>query len=275
MGGNCLQPNNPDAGVIWTFLDITERKKSEEDTREALAQQQELNALRSRFVAMTSHEFRTPLAAILSSGEILRHYGNRLPEPEKADILDNIAASVQRMMRMLDRVLLLGKAEAQMLEFDPQPLDLQNLCRQLLNETRTLHAESTCELQLDYAADAPVGRHDERLLRHILGNLLSNAVKYSPRGGVVLLTVRVAASETLLEVLDSGIGIPADEVSHLFESFHRASNVGHIQGTGLGLAIVKNAVEACGGTVAVSCRAGGDAQGGSGTCFSVRLPRVG
>lgn len=266
MGGSCLQPNDPDAGVIWTFLDITERKKSEEDTREALEQQRELNELRSRFVAMTSHEFRTPLATILSSGEILRHYGERLPATEKAEILDSIAVSVQRMMRMLDRVLLIGKAEAQMLEFDPQPLDLRRLCGELLEEARVQQPESTCELRLDYAGGDEPGLYDEKLLRHTFGNLLSNAVKYSPQGGEVLFRVFTEPGVLVLEVSDSGIGIPEDEIAHLFESFHRASNVGAIQGTGLGLAIAKNAVNVHGGTISVR------SQTGAGTCFSVRLP---
>ncbi|WP_341919942.1 7TM diverse intracellular signaling domain-containing protein [Polaromonas sp. YR568] len=268
-GGNCLRPLEPEAGVIWTFLDITERKKSEQDTREALERQRELNELRSRFVAMTSHEFRTPLASILSSGEILKHYGERLPATEKAEVLDTIAASVQRMTRMLDRVLLIGKAEAQMLEFEPRPLDLEKLCQQLVQEVRTLHPGSPCELRLLFAAGGGAGLHDEKLLRHILGNLLSNAVKYSPLGGVVLCRVFLADRQLVLEVSDNGIGIPADEITHLFESFHRASNVGAIPGTGLGLAIVKNAVDLYGGTIEVSSLVG---PAGSGTCFTVRLP---
>ncbi len=268
-GGNCLRPLDPEAGVIWTFLDITERKKSEQDTREALERQRELNELRSRFVAMTSHEFRTPLASILSSGEILKHYGERLPATEKAEVLDTIAASVQRMTRMLDRVLLIGKAEAQMLEFEPRPLDLEKLCQQLVQEARTLHPGSPCELRLLFAAGGGTGLHDEKLLRHILGNLLSNAVKYSPLGGVVLCRVFLADRQLVLEVSDNGIGIPADEITHLFESFHRASNVGAIPGTGLGLAIVKNAVDLYGGTIEVSSLVG---PAGSGTCFTVRLP---
>ncbi|MES2382904.1 MAG: 7TM diverse intracellular signaling domain-containing protein [Pseudomonadota bacterium] len=266
MGGNCLEPYNPDAGVIWTFLDITARRKSEEDTREALEQQKELNALRSRFVAMTSHEFRTPLATILSSGEILKHYGERLPAQEKSDTLDTITAGVQRMMRMLDRVLLIGKGEARMLEFEPRALDLQALCRQLVDEARLQQAGSLCELQLDYAAGAEPGLYDEKLLRHIFSNLLSNALKYSPRGGRVVFRVSADAQGVVFEVSDQGIGIPDDELGHLFESFHRASNVGSIPGTGLGLAIVRNAVDMHGGSVSVS------SQVGSGTCFTVRLP---
>jgi hypothetical protein len=129
-------PTTPDAGVIWTFLDITGRKKSDAEMREALEQQKVLNELRSRFVAMTSHEFRTPLAAILTAVELLRHYGDRLPAEERRETLDGIATGVQRMSRMLDRVLLLGKAEAQMLDFKPQDLDVRALCPQLVDEAR-------------------------------------------------------------------------------------------------------------------------------------------
>jgi PAS domain S-box-containing protein len=266
MGGSCVRPNDPDSGVIWTFLDITGRKNSEAEMREALEQQRALNELRSRFVAMTSHEFRTPLAAILSAEELLRHYGDRLPRAEREETLDGIADGVQRKTRMLDRVLLLGRADAQMLEFKPAPLDLPALCAQLADEARLQHpgAASTLACSVDAALGA--GLYDEKLLRHVFGNLLSNALKYSPRGGVVRFEVRAEEGATVFRVSDQGIGIPPDELGHLFESFHRASNVGTIQGTGLGLAIVKNAVQRHGGTIAVESRLG------EGTTFTVRLP---
>lgn len=267
MAGSCIHPNDPDSGVIWTFLDITERKKSEEDTREALEQQRALNELRTRFVAMTSHEFRTPLAGILSAEELLRHYGNRLPEPEKLEILDSIAGGVQRMTRMLDRVLLLGKADAQLLEFEPRQVELRGVCQEWLEEARIQQPDSLCELELDYGSSVQSGLFDDRLLRHIFGNLLSNAVKYSPLGGTVRLSVFDDGNEVVMEVSDQGIGIPEGEIPHLFESFHRASNVGGIQGTGLGLAIVKNAVDCHGGRIAVRSATG------EGSTFSVRLPR--
>jgi PAS domain S-box-containing protein len=266
MGGSCIRPHDPDSGVIWTFLDITQRKRSEEDTREALVQQKELNELRSRFVAMTSHEFRTPLATILSAQELLKHYGERLDAIEKADILESIAAAVQRMMRMLDRVLLIGKADAQMLDFVPRRLDLKPLCRHLAEEARSQQPGSRCELLLELAPELPDGLYDEKLIRHIFGNLLSNAIKYSPQGGSVFFSVTREGSETVFVVADQGIGIPADEIGHLFESFHRARNVGAIQGTGLGLAIVKNAVSMHGGTIEVTSEVG------QGTRFTVRLP---
>jgi PAS domain S-box-containing protein len=266
MGGSCIRANDPDSGVIWTFLDITERKKSESEVREALEQQRELNELRSRFVAMTSHEFRTPLAAIMSAEELLRHYGDRLPPAERLEVLDSIAAGARRMTRMMDRVLLLGKADAGMLEFAPERMDLLPLCRQFVDEARAQQPDSRSEVVTAFDPHLGEGDYDEKLLRHIFGNLLSNALKYSPGGGQVTFSVRRDGGDTVFEVADQGIGIPAEEVAHLFESFHRASNVGTIQGTGLGLAIVKNAVDMHGGEIGV------ESVPGAGTTFTVRLP---
>ncbi len=266
MGGSCVRPHDPDSGVIWTFLDITGRKKSEAEMREALEQQKALNELRTRFVAMTSHEFRTPLAAILSAEEVLRHHGDRLPHAERMETLDSIAEGVQRMSRMMDRVLLLGRADAGMLDFVPAPVHLPSLCGRLVEEVRAQHPGSRCEVLTGWGADVGEGHFDEKLLRHILGNLLSNALKYSPAGGTVGFEVRREGEEMVFEVSDRGIGIPAGEVAHLFGSFHRASNVGAIQGTGLGLAIVKHAVEKHGGRIAVSSELG------KGSRFTVRLP---
>ncbi|MBG9386693.1 sensor histidine kinase [Caenimonas aquaedulcis] len=266
MGGSCIRPNDPDSGVIWTFLDITGRKKSEAEMIEALEQQKALNELRNRFVAMTSHEFRTPLAAIMSAEELLRHYGDRLPQAERLEVLDSIASGVQRMSRMMDRVLLLGKADAGMLEFAPERIDIVPLCRKFVDEARAQQPDSTSVVVTDFEGNPGPGDYDEKLLRHIFSNLLSNALKYSPAGGEVGFKVRRTQGATEFEVADQGIGIPAEEVSHLFGSFHRASNVGSIPGTGLGLAIVKNAVEMHGGEIRVRSELG------RGTTFTVKLP---
>ncbi len=265
LAGRCVVDRNPDAGVIWTLLDITERRQAEDDIRAALERQKELNELRSRFVSMTSHEFRTPLATILSSAELIQHYADRMPEEEKREVLQSIESGVHRMTRMLDRMLLIGKADAQMLEFSPQELDLRQLCLRCIEAARRQHAEAGSAIVLRYEARPAPGAFDEKLLQHILGNLLSNAVKYSPAGGAVQLRVSEDGAHTVFEVIDQGIGIPAPEMAHLFESFQRASNVGRIQGTGLGLAIVKKAVERHGGTVEVQSVAG------VGSHFTVKL----
>lgn len=250
LAGRCISPNNPAAGVIWTLLDITERRRAEDNIRAALQREKELNDLRSRFVSMTSHEFRTPLAAILSASELLREYSDRMPESEKTEILESIGAGVQRMTRMLDRVLLIGQVDAQMLEFRPQEVDLPALCHAIVDEAR-LQSKGACTVTTRFSPRVATGLFDAKLLRHIFGNLLSNAIKYSPRGGQVAFTISDSAGRTVFEVEDQGIGIPAEEMAHLFESFHRASNVGDIPGTGLGLAIVKTAVDLHGGSIEV------------------------
>lgn len=250
-----------------TFMsDITERKQAEDDTRRALAKQQELNDVRNRFVAMTSHEFRTPLATILSSTELIKDYGDRLPANEKATVIQSIETGVHRMTHMLDRVLLLSKAQARMLEFRPQPIDLAVLCESLVEEVVARYPASACKLALSIAPELDNGTFDPMLLTHIIGNLLSNAIKYSPAGGTVHFCVSRSGPSTVFTVADQGIGIPADEVAHLFGSFHRASNVGSIAGTGLGLAIIKEAVDLHGGDITVQ------SQPGAGTTFTVTMP---
>ena len=246
-------------------VDATARLQAELTQRQTLQRQTELNDMKSRFISVASHEFRTPLAFILSSAELLKHYGDRLPEPEKADVIATIETGVQRMTQMLDRVLLLGKVEAQMLAFQPAQINLQLLCQDLVEDARIQHSETGCELALEFEARPEVGLFDEKLLRHIFGNLLSNAIKYSPQGGKVSFRVFSLEEHVVFEVADQGIGIPAEELPHLFEWFHRASNVGEIQGTGLGLAIVKNSVDLHGGHINVTSVVG------QGTRFTVTI----
>ena len=253
-----------DATLLFV-VDATARLEAEQTQRTTLQRQSELNDMKSRLISVASHEFRTPLAIILSSAELLKDYGARLPEAEKSEILDTIETGVQRMTRMLDRVLLLGQADAHMLEFQPKEIDLGLLCQRLVDEARSGHPQSACKLETQFAAMPMARLYDEKLLGHIFGNLLSNAIKYSPRGGKVIFRASPSGEKMVFEVSDQGIGIPAGEMAHLFESFQRASNVGDIPGTGLGLAIVKNSVQLHGGSISVASVLG------QGTCFTVKI----
>jgi signal transduction histidine kinase len=246
--------------------DVTHRVRAENQIREALAREEELNKLRTQFVSMTSHEFRTPLATILSSTELLLHYGERLPASERKDLLVGVTRAVDRMTRMIDRVLFIGKTDAQLLEFAPRELDLVPLCREVIEEVRAEWPELPVTIEAELPA-ACLGRFDEKLLRHAIGNLLSNAVKYSrPEAGPVKLVLAQGAGEIRIAVSDHGIGIPAVDLPRLFGEFHRASNVGNRPGTGLGLAIVKRSVELHGAQLEV------DSTEGVGTTFRVTLP---
>lgn len=250
--------------VMAIVRDITERKRAEEDIRNALEKEKELGELKSRFVTMTSHEFRTPLTTILSSAELLEDYGNKWTEEKKLHHLRRIQTSVKHMSQLLNDVLLIGKAEVGKLECNPVELGVEQFCRDLVDEM--LLGTTSHTITFHHLGDCTNAYLDEKLLRHILSNLLSNAIKYSPVGGTVYFDLVCEQGEAIFCIQDEGIGIPKADQAQLFNSFHRASNVGTIPGTGLGLAIVKKAVDFHGGKISV------ESEVGVGTKFVVSLP---
>ncbi len=225
----------------------------------------ELSELKSRFVSMVSHEFRTPLGVITSSAEILDAYLDRLPPEERTANLRDITDATRQMSRMMEEVLLIGRAEAGKLECHPVPLDLAGLVHRVVTDVSTTH-NRRCPIHLCLPSGLPLARGDESLLRHILTNLLSNAVKYSPDGAPVQLRLRERNGIAYFSVRDFGIGIPDSDQPLLFEAFHRGRNVGQTQGTGLGMTIVRRCVEVHSGRISFHSREG------AGSRFSVALP---
>lgn len=250
--------------VMVIVRDITERKRAEADIRNTLEKEKELSLLKSRFVTMASHEFRTPLTTILSSAELLQDYGSIWTEEKKLQHLQRIVLAVKHMTGLLDDVLLIGKAEAGKLEFNPTSLNLIDFCRELVEEIQSTTNKHTIVFRTQ--GDCNNSYMDEKLLRHIFSNLLSNAIKYSPQNETVNFTLIVEQGEAIFQVQDRGIGIPVTDQAQLFTSFHRASNVGTISGTGLGLAIVKRSVDTHGGRISMQSEVG------KGTTFVVKLP---
>lgn len=251
--------------IAGSQRDITDRKWAEEEIYKALEKEKELSELKSRFVSMVSHEFRTPLATILSSAELLEYYGHKSTEKEKLDFFHQIRTAIQRMTGLLDDVLTINRAEAGKLEFRPAPLELEKFCRDLVEELQ-LNAGNKHAISLVSQGQCTNACMDEKLLRHIFTNLLSNAVKYSPQGGTIHFEFACQNEESIFQVKDRGIGIPTEEQQRLFEPFHRAKNVGNIPGTGLGLSIVKRLVDLHEGRIEVA------SQVGNGTTFTVTLP---
>lgn len=227
--------------------------------------EKELSELKSRFVSMTSHEFRTPLSVILSSAELIEAYGERWSPSKRADHFRRIKAGVRGMTDLLDGILVIGKADMGRLGFNPMAIDLPRFCAEM-GETIQPSLKDAHVYQATVEGDFADVWLDEKLLNHILTNLLSNAVKYSPSGGAVRFDTWLDADEIVLRVQDEGIGIADEDRDRLFESFHRGRNVGDIPGTGLGLAVVKRAVDAHRGRLEVSSHVG------HGTSFVVRLP---
>lgn len=256
---------NSYCGHLWMYSDITERKRSEAELRQALVKEKELSELKSRFVTNTSHEFRTPLTTILSSSELLEHYRHQWPEEKQLTHIHRIQKSVKHMTQLLNDILIIGKAEAGRLEFKPALINLELFCHELAEELQ-LNGKNQHEISLNYQGNLSQVLLDAKLLRHILTNLLSNAMKYSPHGSTIELFYACQDCQAIFRVQDQGIGIPAEDQTRLFESFHRATNVGNIQGTGLGLSIVNKCVQVHGGEIAVH------SQVGNGTTFTVKLP---
>jgi PAS domain S-box-containing protein len=251
--------------ILEVGLDITTRKQAEEDMRRALEQEKELSRLKTNFVTLVSHEFRTPLGVIMSAADILKNYFDRLPAGRRVEHLRDIHDASRRMGDLMDEVLLLARVEAGRMECRPTPLDLREFCAQVTTDVRVGMVDA-CPIALSTSPGMEGASGDESLLRHIFTNLLSNAVKYSNPGSVVQFKVARTGAEAVFVVRDRGLGIPKADQSQLFLTFHRGSNVGERPGTGLGLVIVKRCVELHGGTIDLQSKEG------EGTTVTVRLP---
>jgi signal transduction histidine kinase len=261
------------ADVFQTMVDsirvreqlIRDSKRTEDEMRLALQEERELNELKSRFVAMVSHELRTPLTVVRTSLELLERYGHMAPEAKRQEYYQRSRASLETMNQLIEDVLVLGKAEAGKMIFNPEPLNLVQFCQNLVDEMRlSIHGSHPIAFHVGEAYGEAF--LDPKLLRSILTNLLSNAVKYSPAGSLIEFMLTCSDRWIVFEISDHGIGIPQDDQPRLFELFHRASNVNTIRGTGLGLAIVRQCVAQHMGEITFT------SQEGLGTTFVVKLP---
>ncbi|MBV6403785.1 MAG: Sensor protein FixL [Flavobacteriales bacterium] len=242
-----------------------EVKAAERNLREALEKEKELNALKSRFVSMASHEFRTPLSTILSSVDLIGRYNDG---PHRANIERHVAkvrSKVRELTVMLDDLLSLEKLELDQVQCIPAEFDLVDLCIEVLEELRDL-AKPGQEIRFDHAGSERRMKQDPRMIANVLRNLLTNAMKYSPEDRPIVLRTAIDGGTATVEVADRGIGIPEEDQPHMFERFFRAGNAVTIQGTGLGLNIVRRYLDLMGGTISFTSRLG------EGTTFTISLP---
>ncbi len=252
-------------GAWITTLHRSRKKQAQSKLRHSLDQERELGELKSRFVTLVSHEFRTPLGIIMSAIELMRHYDDKLPPEQKSELQDDIHSATQLMASLMEQVLVLGQVEAGKLGFRPTPVDIEGLATTLTEEILSA-THRRCPVFCQSQSDLPMAHADAALLRPILGNLISNAVKYSPNGSSIHFHVRREGDDAVFEVRDQGIGIPPEDLPQLYEAFFRCSNVGDTPGTGLGLVIVKRCVDLHSGSIHL------ESSPGAGTTFTVRLP---
>lgn len=251
-------------GVIGTLLDITEIKKLEKEVRNALEKEKELSELKSRFISVASHEFRTPLTSILASADLLEMYGRNWPEKKYFEYVSHIQRAVEYMTELINDVLTVSRADTNKISFNPEKVNLNDMLKNLV-ENAKLAAPANIRINLEVKISNYVLYLDKKLITQIVSNLINNAVKYSPAGGTVDLIVENDSANLYIIVHDNGIGISEEDQKRLFEPFHRGNNVGAISGTGLGLSIAKKSAEIHNGDILVSSKLN------EGTTFTVVL----
>lgn len=239
-------------------------KTAQAELKQALSQEKELNQLKSRFVSTVSHEFRNPLNSISGMTQILQTYGDRLTEEKRTEVLNQLQRNVAKMTQLLEDVLVIGRKDLEKIKLQPQPLNLESFCRGLISEIQTVfHQQQSIDFTYQAAAEFNL---DRKLLHYILSNLLSNACKYSPQDSSIDFAIKNTASEIIFTIRDRGLGIPPQDIPHLFNSFYRASNSEGFQGTGLGLAIAKQYTELHQGAIFV------ESELEIGTTFTLTIP---
>jgi signal transduction histidine kinase len=242
-----------------------ELKQAENSVREALAKERDVNALKSRFVSMASHEFRTPLSTIMSSVDLIGRYTEGTPDEKVQKHVGRIRSKVRELTAMLNEFLSLERIEEGQVHPNPTEFDLVDLSIELLEELRTL-AKPGQEITYDHSGEDRVVLLDRQMLSNVMTNLVTNAVKYSPEDKVIHLHTQLKDQRLSITVTDEGIGVPAEDQVHLFDRFFRGSNALTIQGTGLGLNIVKRYLELLTGTISFTSRPGH-------TSFVAELPQ--
>jgi signal transduction histidine kinase len=245
---------NNTSNYLGIAIDISEKKKAETELVSALEKEKELNELKSRFVSMASHEFRTPLSAVLSSAYLLSKYVKEGEQPQRQKHIQRIVASVTSLTEILNDFLSVGKIEEGNIHPNFKLFDLTKLMQEVIQDVQHLLKN---EQTIAYGhTGEPEVLLDPSMTKHIVTNLLSNAIKFSFESSEIKVATDKTDNRVTLSVKDSGIGIPEEDKENLFKRFFRSSNVTNIQGTGLGLHIVGKYTELMHGEIACNSKEG-------------------
>ena len=224
-------------------------EQSQEELNEALDKERQLNEIKSRFVSLASHEFRTPLSTVLSSASLLSKYKSADEQEKRNKHINRIKESVTDLNDILEDFLSLGKLDERKLSAQISEFDLHELIVDATEVTKGL-LRDVQEIHISHEGSRLI-HSDKKLLKNILINLITNAMKFSENGDAIEISSVTRSGYAEIAVRDHGIGISTEDQGHLFSSFFRGKNAGNIQGTGLGLHIVKRYIELLGGTISI------------------------
>ena len=238
-----------------------------DQTRTSLQKEKDLNSLKTQIISTISHEYRTPLTAILTSASTLTEHAGTLNRDMQLRCLNIIEQRARHLAYLVDDMVFASQLDRVKEAFQPCLLDAEQFFSELINE-RKVAANHSHELILNLEGETEGFCGDRSVLKQVFGNLLSNAIKYSPNGGKIEIAVLGNAHDLQVTISDEGIGIPASELEGLFQEFHRGSNVGTISGTGLGLSIAKSCLELHGGQISITSHEA------AGTQVTVTIPKT-
>ncbi len=245
--------------------EIAERKIAEREIRKMLDREKEISELKTRFVSMVSHEFRTPLTIIRSSAQLIEKYHDKLTIDEQTDYLKRVLKTVDLMTDLIDNVIFIGKPDAGIQKVDVEPYDLVEFCESIIVDLKLSLAQKR-EIIFNYENLTEECKIDQKLLRLILINLLSNAIKYSSKKTRVEFDLKGLNGSCRFTIRDYGIGIPKKEQQQIFDIFYRGRNVGTISGTGLGMTVVLQSLQILDGKIEL------ESKEGKGTTFKLIFP---
>ena len=251
-----------------SFQEVLEAKVKQRtiELSESLSREKELYEMKSNFLGIASHEFRTPLGTILSSASLLKKYTENIPKESITKHIDRISSSVIHLNAILNDFLTLEKLRKGFVDIEFTEFNLPEFITQTISEVDEIAKSNNQRIQYTHIGESNVSQ-SPKILKNILLNLLSNASKFSEQGKKIKITTEVTVTSISLIIQDHGIGISLSDQKKLFTEFYRASNAKNIQGTGLGLVIVKNYINMLSGTISLSSRPN------KGTLITLTLPR--
>ncbi|MDX2137303.1 MAG: ATP-binding protein [Chloroflexota bacterium] len=259
---NARLVNELEKRVLERTRDLTQVNQELENS---LMHEIEVSELKTRFITMVSHEFRTPLSVIQLAAETVKKYRGRLSDEVVDEKLELVRHQVQHLSELLEGILFINRAERVGVRTSKTAVDVKQLCAEVLQNLATLHDKRQGIILREFG-DCKAVYSDRMLLQQILLNLLSNAIKYSPPNTPIQINIYCEEERLTLQVRDQGIGIPKSDLQNLFHMFYRASNVEQTRGIGVGLVVVKQAVDALEGSIMV------ESEVNKGTSFTIVIP---